>query len=220
MLVLASIQVGALGIVVGGLATIGVAVITAVTTNRRQRESLRHERELVDLADLRALLDESAIALDKAGHVREDVEAAFASAGFAMPDDQKTALGEQFDRLTELNARLSLRLGVEDLIAVHFEEANDSLYFILKYLYPDEGPSPQAEERSREQILEHGAKSAGHSGAFMTAAVERAGTIRRESASDGAAARAERRAALLAEVTRLASPLRSVSAGSVRHQAP
>jgi hypothetical protein len=79
MPVFASIAIGAVGIVVGGLATIGVAVITAVTTNRRQRESLRHDRELVDLADLRALLEEAAIALDRAGNVREEVEASFHS---------------------------------------------------------------------------------------------------------------------------------------------
>jgi hypothetical protein len=63
-------------------------------------------------------------------------------------------------------------------------------------------------QRSREKILEYGAKSAGHSGAFITAAVKRAGTIQREGDSNGVAAEAERRAALIAEVTRLASPLR------------
>jgi hypothetical protein len=208
VLVLASIEVGAVGIVVGGLATVGVAVITAVTTNRRQRESLRHDRELVDLADLRTLLDEAAIALDRAGSVREDVEAAFALSGFAMPDEKKQALGEHFSQLAELNARLNLRLGVEDLVAVHFEEANDALYFILEALYPEEDASPQAVEQSRQKILEYGAKSAGHTGAFFTAAFNRAGTIQRQDDSDGVAAAAERRAALLAEVTRLASPLR------------
>lgn len=208
MLVLASIEVGAVGIVVGGLATVGVAVITAVTTNRRQRESLRHDRELVDLADLRTLLDEAAIALDSAGSVREDVEAAFALSGFAMPDEKKQALSEQFSKLAEFNARLNLRLGVEDLVAVHFEEANDALYFILEALYPKEGTSPQAVGQSREKILEYGAKSAGHAGAFFTVAVKLAGTVQRENGSAGVAAEAERRAALLAEVTRLASPLR------------
>jgi hypothetical protein len=208
MLVPASIEVGAVGIVVGGLATVGVAVLTAVTTNRRQRESLRHDRELVDLADLRTLLDEAAIALDRAGRVREDVESAFALAGFAIPDEKKQALDEQFTKLAELNARLSLRLGVEDLVTVHFEEANDALYFILEALYPQQGASPQATEKSREKILEYGAKSAGHAGAFFTAAVKRAGTIQMEDESDKVAADAERRAALLAEVTRLASPLR------------
>jgi hypothetical protein len=208
VLVLASIEVGAVGIVVGGLATVGVAVITAVTTNRRQRESLRHDRELVDLADLRTLLDEAATALDRAGRVREDVEAAFALSGFAIPDEKKEALGEQFTKLAELNARLNLRIGVEDLVAVHFEEANDALYFILEALYPMEGTSPQATEKSREKILEYGAKSAGHAGAFFTAAVNRAGTIQREDESDRVAAEAEQRAALLAKVTRLASPLR------------
>ena len=209
MLVFAAIEVGAVGIVVGGLATIGVAVITAVTTNRRQRESLRHDRELVDLADLRALLEEAAIALDRAGNVREQVEASFASRGFAMPDEKKQALDEQFGILAELNARLSLRLGVEDAIAVHFEQANDALYLIVECLYPKEWDSAAAVERSREKILEHGARSAGHSSAFMTVAVERAGLVQRESGkNDDLAARAERRAALVADVTRLASPLR------------
>ncbi len=209
MPVFASIAVGAVGIVVGGVATIGVAVITAVTTNRRQRESLRHDRELVDLADLRALLEEAAIALDRAGNVREEVEASFASEGFAMPDEQKEALREQFGKLAELNARLSLRLGVEDAIAVHFEEANDALYLILECLYTKEWDSAAAVERSREMILDYGAKSAGHSSAFMTVAVERAGLVQRESnKNDDVAAKAERRAALVAKVTRLASPLR------------
>lgn len=207
MLVLASLEVGAVGIVVGGLATVGVAVITAVTTNRRQRESLRHARELVDLADLRGLLDEAAIALDRAGHVREDVEAAFALVGFAIPDEKRQALSVQYSKLVELNARLNLRLGVEDLVSVHFEEANDALYFIMEALNPEGEVSPQAVELSREKILEYGTKSAAHTGAFFTAAVELAGTVHREDASAEAAAAAERRAALLAEVARLASPL-------------
>jgi hypothetical protein len=207
VIVLASIEVGAVGIVVGGLATVGVAVITAVTTNRRQRESLRHDRALVDLADLRTLLDEAAIALDRAGSLREDVEAAFALSGFAMSDEKKLALGEQFSVLAELNARLSLRLGVEDLVSVHFEEANDALYFIVEALYPNAGNSLQTVEQSREKILEYGAKSAGHAGAFFTAAVALVGIGQREDASAGIAADAERRAALLANVTRLASPL-------------
>jgi hypothetical protein len=208
VLVLASIEVGAVGIVVGGLATVGVAVITAVTTNRRQRESLRHDRELVDLADLRALLDEAAIALDRTGRVREDVEAAFALSGFALPDKKKQALDEQFSKLAEFNARLNLRLGVENLVAVHFEEANDAVYFILEALYPRQGTSPQTAEQSRQKILEYGAKSAGHAGAFFTAAVKLAGAAQRDDESAGVAAAAERRAALVAEVTRLSSPLR------------
>jgi hypothetical protein len=75
-------------------------------------------------------------------------------------------------------------------------------------LYPKEGTSPQAVEQSREKILEYGAKSAGHAGAFFTATVKLAGTVQREDGSAGVAAEAERRAALLAEVTKLASPLR------------
>jgi hypothetical protein len=93
-------------------------------------------------------------------------------------------------------------------VSVHFEEANDALYFILEALDPEQEAYPQAAERSREKILEYGAKSAGHTGAFFTAAVKLAGTVHREDGSAGAAAEAERRAALLAEVTRLASPLR------------
>jgi hypothetical protein len=208
MLVLASIEVGTVGIVVGGVATIAVAVITAVTTNRRQRESLRHDRELVDLADLRVLLDEAAIALERAGSVREDVEAAFAASGFAMPDEKKDALGEQFSKLCELNARLNLRLGVEDSIAVHLEEANDSMYLILECLYPTEEDPQQALEWSRKKIIEYGAKSAGHSAAFIAAAVKRAGMIQGEDKSDGVDAEVERRAELVARVTKLASPLR------------
>jgi hypothetical protein len=212
MPVLANIDVGVAGIVVGGLATVGVAVITAVTTNRRQRESLIHDRELFDLADLRRLLDEAAVALDRAGRVREDVELAFASSGFAVAGEKREALEGQFDRLGEINSRLNLRLGVEDPIAVHFEEANDALYLILECLDGREGDDAEAIGESRRKILEYGAKSAGHSGGFVSAAVERAGTIRRPGESGDIAVEVERRVELIMEVTRLASPLRERSA--------
>jgi len=49
-----------------------------LTTNRRQREALAHDRKMADLADLRRLLDEAGVALNNADEARMTLVVEFA----------------------------------------------------------------------------------------------------------------------------------------------
>jgi hypothetical protein len=51
------------------IAALIIALVTAKTTSRRQERQLEHDRELVDLANLRTLLEEAALALYRAAGI-------------------------------------------------------------------------------------------------------------------------------------------------------
>jgi hypothetical protein len=123
MLVLASAE-GVAGITAGATvaAALIIAGITARTTNRRQREALKHDRELADLADLRKLLDGAAVALDLARDARNDVERAFPQTGDQMRvlNDR---LKERSDALQVMVVRLRVRLGEQEALVTHFVTA-------------------------------------------------------------------------------------------------
>lgn len=107
---------GVAGITAGAtLATaLIVAVTTAVTTNARQHRQLNaefdrqaaalaHERELADIADLRALLDEAAIAFDQAAVAQGTVaRRARPLVRRDVPEERRRKLTEE---LTEILAR-------------------------------------------------------------------------------------------------------------------
>jgi hypothetical protein len=128
---------------VGALIT--VAVITAATTDRRltrqiaadaarqerdlaaeaerQRATLAHDRELADLAGLRMLLDEAAVALDAGEAARGSLQVAFAEHGRNVDKaelDEGKACGQALFALRE---RLRIRVGTEHLLARGFSEA-------------------------------------------------------------------------------------------------
>jgi hypothetical protein len=178
MLILASAE-GVAGITAGAtvVGALALAVITAHTTNRRQRESLAHARELADLADLRKLLDEAALALNDARDARDDLEVGLTEHGVALPDDRKRPLAERGRSLVALNARLLVRLGENDPIASHFEEANEALEHTwrqVSYLADD---TTESFMEKRSAVRAAATTFAESSSAFMRAAVARAGTV-------------------------------------------
>lgn len=105
------------------VAAIVVAVITAVTTNRRQREALRHDRELADLADLRALLDEAAVAMRRSRDKFDNLVKRFEELGKDLSDVSREELAEAGRTMLALDARLIVRLGEEGPVTLPFETA-------------------------------------------------------------------------------------------------
>jgi hypothetical protein len=192
MLVLASIDIGVAGIVVGGLVTLGVAGITAVTTNRRQREALKHDRELFDLADLRKLLDEAAVALDRATP-EEVVDLTVTRRGppvegeLLLFDSGKLTIEQDAEALDALHARLSVRLSPRDDITLALGEFTASLRAIVNQIpLRSEGALDAQELEARSRSVKRAMQAAWTSAeAFMEAAVERVGTVANEDDEDG-----------------------------------
>jgi hypothetical protein len=103
-----------------------VALIAAFTAGRRQKraleaesgrlaQQLEHERELVDLAAVRSLLDEAASALQSVDlphpEFMEDADA-----------DRERALGKR-DELRAIRSRLAVRFGHSHVLVATMEEA-------------------------------------------------------------------------------------------------
>jgi hypothetical protein len=152
MLVIGSAE-GVAGITAGAtlLAALGLAGVTIYTTNRRvsaesdrqkreidertkgQKRLLDHQRELADLADLRTLLDEFALALDRARTARDEMvvlaQTARRRRSTIDTDIGRTAgaakqVGQE---LLALTMRLRVRLGSENPLAVASEEVADAV---------------------------------------------------------------------------------------------
>jgi hypothetical protein len=177
VLVLA-IDVGVAGIVVGGLATVGVAGITAVTTNRRQHEALRHDRELFDLADLRKLLDKAAVALNNADDARIALDMGFAQYGRKVSPESLDAAKDAGNALYALRERLAVRLGRKHVIARHFTDAIAALLTTWHAVAGlDEEADATAVKESRQRIVDSRRLFDQAADGFIEAAVERAGTV-------------------------------------------
>lgn len=138
------------------VAALIIAVITARTTNsrqerqiaaeaeRQQREldartdgqqrQLAHARELADLADLRKLLDEFAVTLDRGRAARDEMLLLAQTARHIRPTleqqakETADAAKEPGQDLLALTVRLRVRLGSDDPITAAAYEAVDALH--------------------------------------------------------------------------------------------
>jgi hypothetical protein len=189
MLILASAE-GVAGITAGAtlLAGLGLAGVTIYTTNRRafdefarQERLLDHERELADLADLRKLLDEFALVLDRARtardemvvlaqtarHRRSTIDTDVASAAAAAK-----RVGQE---LLALTMRLRVRLGSENPLALASEEVTDSVQRMSAQVerFGDEMSLSETRELFGLAQQDFGRWST----EFTLAAVKRAGTV-------------------------------------------
>jgi hypothetical protein len=148
VLILASTE-GVAGITAGATlaAALALAGITAWTTNRRQKrdlaaeaerqaDALSHERELHDLADLRKLLDEAAVALDRAVPA-EVVDLRLTP--YPRQLEAKSKMDDDASVLDVLHARLSVRLGPRHKITLVLGEATASLRRIGNQIPRGEG---------------------------------------------------------------------------------
>jgi hypothetical protein len=187
MLVLASAEAVA-GITAGAtiIAALIIAVITARTTNGRQERQLEHDRELADLADLRKLLDEAAVALNGARDARDELDVSLTEHGVALPDEPKRQFKECGQGLVVLSARLTVRLGEADPIATHFEAACEALLRTWRQVsYLDDDTAASLKEKRTTIRADREAFAASASG-FMRAAVKRAGTVPTQGPNDQA----------------------------------
>jgi hypothetical protein len=155
-----------------------VAVITAMTTNRRQREALRHGRELADLDDLRALLDEAAVAMRRSRDKFDNLVKRFEEHGKDMPEAPREELAEAGRTMLALDARLIVRLGEKGPVTLPFETACDEMldtwhgvsHIELEGISAEEVADTVADIKQSKEAFDEAWE------AFAVAAVARAGT--------------------------------------------
>jgi hypothetical protein len=175
-LILASSE-GVTAITVGG--ALVVALITAVTTNRRQRESLNHDRELTDLADLRGVLDEAAVAI-RTGHDKFDnLQKRFEEHGKDLPDKQRDELAESGRVMLALNARLTVRLGEGGPVTKPLEEMCGTMlatwHDVTSEAFEEAADDAIGERLAYAEIAKERFETAWDD--FTAAAVAKAGTV-------------------------------------------
>jgi hypothetical protein len=145
---------------------------------RRQQATLTHDRELADLADLRTLLDEAAVALNDADEARIGLELGLTQHGRKVPCETLTMAREAGRALYALRERLFVRLGKKHAIALHFHEATAALqatWAAVSSLHEDSDAHEVQESRnivrSKRESFQRACEG------FIEAAVERAGTV-------------------------------------------
>jgi hypothetical protein len=151
---------------------------------KRQAEALAHDREVSDLADLRKLLDEAAVAIDAARAARESAQILGGLVGIKptpgsrrrFSEDATQKLGAARPLLVALNARLRIRLGSDDPITESLEKAATALAILgiqSKLLETDEF----VDMHQPEEAVRAGNEFDESAEAFFAAAVDYAGTV-------------------------------------------
>jgi hypothetical protein len=144
--------------------------------SERQVAALAHDRALADLDDLRRLLDDATLGLERASRLREMLEHSWQPSGRTVPEEIAVTVDEQVDALFALNARLVVRLGTEDPIAMGFEEASDS-FFLTRGALLVGADTQRTPAEMHEDIRDLGMKFSAAVSGFLRAALERAGTV-------------------------------------------
>jgi hypothetical protein len=115
-----------------------VAVAAILATWHQHLRGRTHERELADLANVRDVLDEAAVALHRVAYVLDDVRSYLTQYGgvsFFKTDNGTTTyelLGSQGRDLDALVERLSVRFGAEHDVVTAFSEADGAVLRIWR----------------------------------------------------------------------------------------
>jgi len=190
------------GITAGGTALVAVviAVIAAWTAGRRQKRQLRaagerqqgqlaHDRELADLDDLRGVLDDAALTLNRASRAHRLVGACVLREPMdreALSESEREirAAREPCDALL---ARLWVRLGQEDPVTEAFAHATGALHEIeASTIFVRNAPDAERREWVRREHFGQADREFREGvDAFLDAAVRRAGTSASDRPSGG-----------------------------------
>jgi hypothetical protein len=180
MLVLGSIYIPVATVVVTALIGTGTIYLNNRRLNeegRRHRLDLDHSRELADLADLRALLDDAARVLDLAKNIRFEAEEDFNERGRPPGDEVAESMSSRIEAMISLHSRLLVRLGFSDPLVQHFGDATLSMQSTSS-AFGSFGPDDRASRESVRRSIEVAARSFKKSArAFLEAAVDRTGTV-------------------------------------------
>ena len=186
MFVLASAEAIPVAAITAAATLVAASVIARVTV-LTMKDRLRHDRELADIDDLSKLLDEAAIALDRA------VPAELVDLSLTPHPRQlaKRRMDDDARALDALHAQLAVRLGPREGVTLTLGEAIDCLRAIGREIPRGEGALSAQSPEVRKAKAEHmsGAMHALRmsAAAFVEAAVERAGTVATQTGTSEAA---------------------------------
>jgi hypothetical protein len=151
------------------LATIGAAIW-------QQRRGFRHERTMVDLEAIRALLGEAAVALHDADYARYEADQARLRHGRWLAErapEVVTRLAEVGKSLDRLSERLAVSLGPDHDAVTQFRAANEAVRTVQRELGV---PANLVEGVQQHQAIEAANSRFNVARAeFLTAAVKTAG---------------------------------------------
>jgi hypothetical protein len=147
----------------------------------RQRASLAHDRGLADLADLRKLLDEAAVALNDARDARDRLDLSFSEHGVHLPEAPRLQLRECGNTVFQLLVRLHVRLGVGSPITGSFSDAAQALVETWQAVSHFEDDDAFILKEKRETVRAALSAFVRSYNAFTKAATERAGSVALES---------------------------------------
>lgn len=116
-----------------------VAAIAIVAAWKQHGKTLEAQRELADLADVRGLLDEAAVALHRAAYALDEVRRNFLrfAGGFFRTEDRSAPYraveraGQELDALLE---RLTVRLGRDRDVVRHFAGCDEAALLTFRTL--------------------------------------------------------------------------------------
>jgi hypothetical protein len=152
----------------------------------RQRAALAHARELADISDLRAILDEATLAIDQAIEARIQSAVRMTVRRGDTPEKVRERITDAEEKLDAARAavapslaRLRVRLGDEDALAKSVEEVDHSLLDMASDALLMRATSTMDEERETYRVSfdEHAEQFRKATQQFLASAVERAGTL-------------------------------------------
>jgi hypothetical protein len=109
---------------IAAVAALVGAAIAAITAGRRQKRELAHDRELADVSELRAVLDEAAGNIAHAGRAMRQAREAQAE-GRSLSDEVENDLKNTQDAMSGSAQRIRIRLGRGALLTA-YEKALDA----------------------------------------------------------------------------------------------
>ncbi len=157
--------------------TLVIATMAEISARRRQRETLRRDRELADIADLRVLLDDAAIAIETSRERLDDLILRFYECGKGLSDAPRDELAEARRSMIAVRARLTIRPYGNGPVVSHFEMACCEISETLRTVRPadlDEASDDIVEEKLVEVELSRMAFEEA-CGEFTTAALQKVG---------------------------------------------
>jgi hypothetical protein len=155
-----------------------VALVALGSAVWQQKRGFAHEREMADLADIRRLFDDAAVALHDASRAMSGVERGLFRDGRFVSQRSPEALSnaeEAGERLKVIRGRLRVRLEPADASVQTFARAHDAAWDVIRAVFAmDPGPGGASGEAFKA-VQDGHRRLVAATDEFMSAATEAVG---------------------------------------------
>jgi HAMP domain-containing protein len=148
-----------------------------VARTEGQGRQLGHARELADLADLRALLDEAAVAIHEGAEAVHETLTRFSEHGRNLPSEYRDKVAERGRAIVSLLSRLQVRLGLNYPIVEHFGALSIAAWNAWRETTPLDADEPGETAKRFAALRTAGEEFDKAADLFVEAAVARFGTV-------------------------------------------